>query len=200
MLFKRRDKPSHLERLRVAVWPRHSFARSARYFSKRVLRLTASPNAIALGFAAGAFASMTPFIGFHFLLSFVVAFLIGGNMLAAALGTAVGNPLTFPFIWAFTYKIGSLLIYGEAKTLDHSTIDRHLGGGFFEKSLDVILPLIKPMLLGSLPLGIVVGTFFYFLVFYSVRAYQRSRRLKIATRRTRFAAHARPDVDADADT
>jgi hypothetical protein len=198
MLFKRRDKPSHLERLRVAVWPRHSFARSARYFSKRVLRLTASPNAIALGFAAGAFASMTPFIGFHFVLSFVVAFLIGGNMIAAALGTAVGNPLTFPFIWASTYEIGSLIMYGEAKTLDQRAIDRHLEGGFFEKSLDVILPLIKPMLVGSLPLGIVVGTVFYFLVFYSVRAYQRTRRLKLAARRAPSSSRSPAEFDIDA--
>jgi len=183
MLFKRRDKPNHLERLRVAVWPRHSFARSARYFSKRVLRLTASPNAIALGFAAGAFASITPFIGLHFILSFVIAFIIGGNMVAAALGTAVGNPLTFPFIWASTYKVGSMIIYGEAKTLDHRTIDRHLDGGFLEKSLDTLLPLIKPMLVGAVPLGLLTATVFYFVVFYSVRAYQRSRRLKLASRR-----------------
>lgn len=183
MLFKRRDKPSHLERLRVAVWPRHSFARSARYFSKRVLRLTASPHAIAMGFAAGAFASITPFIGLHFLLSFVIAFVVGGNMVAAALGTVVGNPLTFPFIWASTYKVGSMILYGEAKELDHRALDKHLDGGFLEKSLDTLLPLIKPMLVGAVPLGLITATLFYFLVFYSVRAYQRTRRQKLASRR-----------------
>ncbi|MAB00958.1 MAG: hypothetical protein CMN87_20895 [Stappia sp.] len=183
MLFKRRTKPSHLERLRVAVWPRHSFARSARYFSKRVLRLTASPHAIALGFAAGAFASFTPFIGLHFILSFVIAFIIGGNMLAAALGTAVGNPLTFPLIWASTYKVGTLIAYGEAKTLSTGEMNRHLDGSLLEKSLDVLLPLIKPMLIGSVPLGLAAGLFFYFLVLYSVRGYQRARRHRIALRR-----------------
>ena len=169
--------------MRVAVWPRHSFARSARYFSKRVLRLTASPHAIALGFAAGAFASFTPFIGLHFILSFVIAFIIGGNMLAAALGTAVGNPLTFPLIWASTYKVGTLIAYGEAKTLSSGDMSRHLDGSLLEKSLDVLLPLIKPMLIGSVPLGLVVGFFFYFTVFYSVRGYQRARRNRIALRR-----------------
>lgn len=197
MLFKRRDKPSHLERLRVAVWPRRSFARSARYFSKRVLRLTASPHAIAMGFAAGAFASITPFIGLHFLLSFVIAFVIGGNMVAAALGTVVGNPLTFPFIWASTFKVGSMIIYGEAKELDHRAIDKHLDGGFLEKSLDTLLPLIKPMLVGAVPLGLITATFFYFLVFYSVRAYQRTRRQKLTSRKLPAAAKtAAHDLDA----
>ncbi|MBA5776640.1 DUF2062 domain-containing protein [Stappia sp. F7233] len=183
MLFRRRQKPTHLERLRVAVWPRHSFARSARYFSKRVLRLTASPNAIALGFAAGAFASITPFIGLHFVLSFVVAFFIGGNMLAAALGTVVGNPLTFPFIWASTYKLGSLILEGKARHLESNSLRHQLGENLLEKSLDTIWPLLKPMLVGAVPIGLVVGALFYFIVYFSVSAYQNGRRERLARRR-----------------
>ncbi len=183
MLFRRREKPSHLERLRVAVWPRHSWIRSVRYFSKRVLRLTATPNAIALGFAAGAFASMTPFIGFHFIISFAVAFFIGGNMLAAALGTAVGNPLTFPVIWATTYKLGSFILEGEAKQLNKSALHRQLGENLLEKSFDTIWPLLKPMLVGAVPLGLIVGGLCYFLVYYSVRAYQANRKQRLASKR-----------------
>jgi uncharacterized protein (DUF2062 family) len=173
--------------------------RSARYFSKRVLRLTASPHAIALGFAAGAFASFTPFIGLHFILSFVIAYIIGGNMLAAALGTAVGNPLTFPLIWATTYKVGTWVAYGEAKTLSTGDMNRHLGGGVLEKSIDVILPLIKPMLIGSVPLGLIAGTLFYFVVFYSVRTYQRARahRLAAGRRKSDLAAAAASSSDLD---
>lgn len=183
MLFRRREKPSHLERLRIAVWPRHSWIRSARYFSKRVLRLTATPNAIALGFAAGAFASMTPFIGFHFIISFALAFIIGGNMLAAALGTAVGNPLTFPLIWATTYKLGTLVLVGEARQLNNSALHRQLGENLLEKSFDTIWPLLKPMLVGAIPIGLAIGAICYFIVYYSVRAYQANRRQRLASRR-----------------
>lgn len=183
MLFRRRQKPSHLERLRVAVWPRHSWVRSVRYFSKRVLRLTASPNAIALGFAAGAFASITPFVGLHFVLSFIIAFFIGGNMLAAALGTVVGNPLTFPFIWASTYKLGSLILLGEARQLESSRLHHQLGENLLEKSFDTIWPLLKPMLVGAVPIGLVVSTIFYFIVYFSVRAYQQARRERLTQRR-----------------
>ena len=40
---------------------------------------------------AGVFASFTPFIGFHFLLAFALAYLVAGNMAAAALGTALAG-------------------------------------------------------------------------------------------------------------
>ena len=38
------------------------------------------------------------------------AFVVRGNYLAAAIGTAVGNPWTFPFIWAGTYRLGSFML------------------------------------------------------------------------------------------
>ena len=71
--------------------------RSGQYVTKRILRLTATPHAVAAGVAAGAFTSFTPFMGLHFLLAAVLAWMVRGNLLAPALGTFVGNPLTFPF-------------------------------------------------------------------------------------------------------
>ncbi|HEV7418115.1 MAG TPA: DUF2062 domain-containing protein, partial [Tianweitania sediminis] len=70
--------------------------RYGRYLLRRLERMTASPHQVAAGAAAGAAVSMFPLIGFHFIFGFVLAFLTRGSMLAAALGTAVGNPLTFP--------------------------------------------------------------------------------------------------------
>ena len=69
MLFRRRKKADLLERARTFFWPRRSFLRSAQYFIKRVLRLSATPHAIAAGVAAGVFASFTPFLGFHFVIA-----------------------------------------------------------------------------------------------------------------------------------
>ena len=107
MLFRRRDAPPIGERLRIFFVPRRSYGRSFKYYGKRVLRLSGSPHAVAAGVAAGAAASCTPFIGFHFILAFVVAVFLRGNMFAAAIGTAVGNPITFPLIWVTTFQIGS---------------------------------------------------------------------------------------------
>lgn len=179
MLFRRRKSPSRVEQFRIAVWPRNSWARSTRYFGKRVLRLTATPHAIAIGFAAGTFASCTPLIGFHFLTAFALAYLVRGNIIAAAIGTSIGNPLTFPFIWASTFKIGQWVLHGQATDADPHEVHQQFQSGLFTKSLDALLPMVKPMFIGAVPLGLVVGTVSYFLVLKSVEVYQRRRRRTI---------------------
>ncbi len=186
MLFRRRHKPTRVERLRVAVWPRNSWSRSTRYLSKRVLRLTATPHAIAVGFAAGVFASCTPLVGFHFLTAFAAAWLVRGNMIAAALGTSIGNPLTFPLIWAFTFKIGQWILHGRAPDTDADQVHRQFQHGLFEKSLDSLWPMLKPMLIGAVPLGIVASTVSYLAVYKSVEVYQRRRRKTLADRAERL--------------
>ena len=90
------------------MWPRRSLSRSLQYFWKRILRLRATPHAIAAGVAAGAFAAFLPFLGLHVLIAAGLAWVLRGNMIAAALGTAaVGNPLSYPLIWAATYAGGA---------------------------------------------------------------------------------------------
>lgn len=188
MLFKRRIKPKLMERVRVALWPRRTWARSWRYVIKRVLRLSASPHAIAAGFAAGAFSSMTPFVGLHFLLGFFVAFVTGGNLVASALGTAVGNPLTFPFIWAATHRLGSWILGQRAEA--EPPID--ISEGVFEHSLESLIPVLKPMVVGAIPLGITVWFLCYIVVRSVVRSYQEARRRRFAQMRKGHAAEANP--------
>lgn len=146
-----------------------------RYFKKRVMRLSASPHAIAAGVAAGIFASFTPFVGLHFILSFVVAFLVAGNLIAAALGTAVGNPLTFPFIWAASFEVGRTVMGGQVSFAD--TFARaDLSAGLLSQSFDKVWPVIVPMVVGGAMLGSVAGLIGYFVTRYAVSAYQSARR------------------------
>jgi len=185
MLFRRRNKPTNIERLRVAVWPRHSWGRSTRYFGKRVLRLTATPHAIALGFAAGAFASFTPLVGFHFIIAFLVAYIVRGNLVASALGTVIGNPLTFPFIWASTFKLGQWILGNEAAQSAHE-IHKEFAKRLLDESIEVLLPMFKPMVVGALPLGLVTGTVCYVVVYKSVEVYQHRRKASLASKRPPF--------------
>jgi uncharacterized protein (DUF2062 family) len=185
MLFRRRQRPTNIERLRVAVWPRHSWVRSTRYYGKRVLRLTATPHAIALGFAAGAFASFTPMVGFHFIISFALAWILRGNLIAAALGTSVGNPLTFPFIWASTFKVGQLILGGKQPG-SHEEVHEEFMTRLLDHSLDVLLPMFKPMMVGAIPIGLAVGTVSYFIIYKSVEVYQHRRRAVLERSRSPF--------------
>ena len=190
MLFARRARPSFGERLRIAAWPRRSFGRSFRYYKHRVLRIEASPHAIAAGVAAGAFASCTPLVGFHFLLSFALAWVIGGSLIAAAFGTAVGNPLTFPLIWVSSFQLGELIL-GESPAAVHPG-DLELSFSLLTDSFSTLWPTLKPMIVGGLVMGCAIGGGFYLLVRSTVIMSQtlRATRLAAAVERGRLSRDA----------
>jgi uncharacterized protein len=185
MLFRRREAESFLERMRVHVWPRRSWRRSSRYVVYRLRRLSATPHAIALGFAAGVFAAATPYIGTHMAMAALVAWAIGGSIVASLLGTFVGNPLTYPFLWFATYKVGNILLgaHGVRKHID-------LSSGIFHYSLDRLWPILKPMTLGCIPVGLGLAALSYILVRPTVDAYQHRRRRELRLRHGRHAIGA----------
>ncbi len=176
MIFGRRDKPGLSERVRVFLWPRRSWVRSGKYFIKRILRLSGSPYMIAAGVAAGVFTSFTPFLGFHFIISWAIAFAIGGNLLAAAIGTAVGNPITFPFIWGATYSMGCFVTGkqvtdGQVGNLKHTLLT---------ESFSSIWPTIQTMAIGAVPVGLAFALVFYYLTRKAALAYQHRRKAFLA--------------------
>ncbi len=188
MLFGRRRSPNWREKLRGALWPKRGIMRPFVYLAKRLPRLSATPHAIAAGFASGAACSFTPLLGFHFLLSFIVAFIVRGNMLAAALGTVVGNPLTFPFIFAATYETGRWLFsfLDSEKMPDSVAIESQseelIERGLFSVDLDQLWPVLTTMSVGAIPLGIIVFGVSYVAVRSSVVSMQRARARRRARR------------------
>lgn len=113
MIFKRRDRPPFLSRVRHAVLPRTGWRRSIEYLGHRIRRLPDSPHRISLGLACGALVSFTPLFGLHFVLAALAAKIARANILASLIGTALGNPLTFPFIASLSLGIGrKILGYG----------------------------------------------------------------------------------------
>ena len=184
MLFRQRQDPSFPERVRLALWPRRSWSRSTQYIKHRVWRLRGSPHAIALGFAAGVMVSFTPLIGFHFIAGALLALLLGGSVIASAFGTFVGNPLTFPFIWIGAYKLGNLFLgtKGEFNSDVLMAGFEKLWSGISEFSGDVLIggfdilwPLLKPMFVGGVPMGILAAVLFYYPISKAVRSYQSRR-------------------------
>lgn len=171
----RRSKPLG-DKVRDAVWPRMGFRRYVTYLKTKVLRLSASPYAVAAGVASGAAVSCFPFVGLHFLLGFVLAFFVRGNMLAAAIGTAWGNPITFPFLFSAAYQLGSVLTGlfwpTEAVTEESTEI---ISQGVFGGSLDTILPTIATMCVGATPISLVVFGSFYWATYTLVSRFQAAR-------------------------
>jgi len=205
MLFRRRERQSVLETLRIAVWPRRSFARSAKYVFYRLWRLSGSPHAIAVGCAAGVFIGFTPLYGFQFVLAAVLAWVLGGSIVASAFGTFVANPISFPVIWYSTYKLGCVMLTGNVLGSCGSLPEGLAGWGsaVFERLMDFsmeaallvfegVWPVIKPMALGSLPIGALAAGVSYILVKQTVELRQRRRRERIgALSRTGLAGKLR---------
>jgi uncharacterized protein (DUF2062 family) len=187
MLFRRRSKPSVVERLRETVWPRGGWPRAVRYFGKRIVRLSDSPHAIAVGFAVGFFVAWSPLFGLHYLIAVVLAFVLRGNVLAAVLSTTIGNPLTVPAMWVADFKLGERILgahhFRRIAVQVPETLAHH--------SFDAILPILKPMLIGWALLGSVSGLVSYFIVRAAVQAYQHARRERLEARRLSRLGEAR---------
>lgn len=162
MLFRRRKASSFAERVRVALWPRRNLVRSVRYVLLRLKRLPTSPHRIAVGSAAGIFAIFTPFIGVQLLMAAVIAGLLRGSILASFLISFAGNPLTYPVIWFATFNLGAVLL-GDTASLHLVDLQSRvgalgdaLGNGSpraIALSVESLWPILKPMAVGSLPLG-----------------------------------------------
>ncbi|MET0406936.1 MAG: DUF2062 domain-containing protein [Hyphomicrobium sp.] len=156
----------------------------ARYFWRRVLRVRATPHAVALGFAIGVFMACTPFLGVQTILALVVAFVFRVSMLAALLGTFIGNPLSWPAIWSASYVAGALLLGQDpGYVTDHfSETANALGATLVAQSPDtlslvfnILSPIIEPMVVGGILVGLIAAVFSYYPTRRAVRLFQRHR-------------------------
>lgn len=110
-LFSRRRKRGLSERVMTALWPRAGWRRVGRYYVLRLKRLPGTPASIACGLACGVAMAPSPFIGLHLVIAGSLAWLLGGSVLAALLGTLVlGNPWVVPLLLAGDFEIGHLFI------------------------------------------------------------------------------------------
>nr|WP_319249012.1 DUF2062 domain-containing protein [uncultured Celeribacter sp.] len=214
MVFKRRDKLTPLKRLAQAVWPKGGWSRAVRYMKHRLHRLPDTPRKIARGVAAGVFTVFTPFYGLHFVLAFVFAKVVRGNVLAALLATFVGNPLTYVPIGVFSMKMGHFLLGSQ---FDHAH-ERSFVGKFFDAGDDFwqnfmalftdrdanwdglirfAHEIFLPYLVGGILLGLAAAVAAYSLSWPMIAAYQARRsgalRAKLEERR-RKKAQARKDT------
>jgi uncharacterized protein (DUF2062 family) len=180
-MFRRKDKKSLIQRCVGFLWPQMGWIRTANYWGIRVNRLPGSVYSIAGGFACGAAVSFTPFVGLHFIFGGALAWIIRGNIIASAIGTAVGNPWNFPFIWYWIYKLGLWMGFGvegpSQTNIDFAALFGEAGEAVlkfdYEYLIDTAWPILLPMLMGSIPTGIVMWLFFYYLVKYMMNSYRR---------------------------
>ena len=197
MVFKRRDRRSVARVTRELLWPKGGWIRAIEYLKHRVRRLPDTPEKIARGIWAGLAVSFTPFVGVHFIVGGLLAWLIRGNIPAAVLATFVSNFLTIPLFGAVSLRIGYGLLgikpeRGLARTFLERFADagaalwRNVKAGFGPKEADWswLWPfydeIFFPYLIGGLIPGVVFATLGYYFSIPVIRAYQNRRRGMLA--------------------
>lgn len=208
MVFRRRDRPPLHVRAREFLLPRTGWRRALEYIAHRIRRIPDTPHRIALGFACGVMVSFTPFFGLHLAGSVALAWLLGGNMIAALIGQVVGNPVTLPFIALVSMSLGRRIL-GEpgATGRDFARVVEAFSTGA-EGLWETFLSLfgrgesqlakvaviwdevMLPYFVGGLLPGFATSLLFYFLIRFLVYSYQVARRRRMERKRAAAEAAA----------
>ncbi len=190
-MFKRRNPLNFIQKIKNLFWPSLSWNRYGKYLVLKLNRLGGDNYSISAGLACGVAISFTPFVGLHFLLAALTAIMIRGNILASAIGTAIGNPSTFPFIWIATLNLGKLFL-GQAHTSDipflevfQNAIKSFVTGDFSSFAQDV-WPVMLPMLVGSIPFYIVSWVVSYYLARRALDEVKKLRKRRSEKRKARL--------------
>ena len=129
--------------------------RVIRLLKLKIFRIRDFPEAVSIGLSWGAAVSFTPLLGFHLIICFLGTWLMRGNLIAATVGTIIGNPWTFPIFFYVDYKIG-LFFFQEPLNNYEFKIQ------FFINNFN---DLFYPTLLGSLPLAFIIR----FITYYTTK-------------------------------
>ncbi len=215
MVFKRRTRRSYFRIVVETFYPRGGWRRASQYVVYRLRRLPDPAHKISRGIAAGVFTSFTPFFGFHFIVSAIIAWALRGNILASLLATFFGNPLTFPIIAAVSMEIGAWMLGSPPVPLNR------VGGAFSQAfnelwnnmtaiftddvahwdRLDAFFDVIfLPYLVGGIIPGMLAGIAAYYLSYPLIVTYQKARDRRRQARiqkKLRRATKARDRVRAE---
>lgn len=208
-MFKRRKPLSYAQMWTEMFYPRSGWKRASKYVLHRLRRLPDQPHRVARGWACGIFISFTPFFGFHFMGAAALAWLIRGNILAALLGTFVGNPLTTPFIALSAVGLGRRLLGLPGEMSPHFIFTEfaHATAGLWHNVLSLFGPgttdwhglsdfyqqIFLPYAVGGAVLGGVAAILAHALTVPLVRGYHRHRERKMAERIARLRGPAEKD-------
>ena len=140
--------------------------RASLFYFLKLVRVKDTQDKLAIGFACGSMVSFTPFIGFHFFLAVIFAYILRGNIVASLIGTFIGNPFTFPFIWIFIYKVGNIFFKNDQNFSLELTFQ-----SLFDQGYDILIP----MLIGSLIVSIPIWLISYYTVKFLILSFKRRK-------------------------
>ncbi len=144
---------------------------------RSLFALDDTPERIAQAFALGVFLAFSPLFGLHTFLGLAIAFLFGLNRFALLLGVFVNNPWTLVPIYASCTYLGSLFVGFPSRPILPSFEWHALRSFDFWWQLAGQWYILKPLLLGSLILSILISAFSYVAALHLIRQ-RRARQEK----------------------
>lgn len=207
MVFKRRERRSVWRAAWEAVYPRGGWTRAFHYVRHRVRRLPDTPHKIARGIWAGVFISFTPLFGLHFLGAALIAWALRGNIIASAIGTFFGNPLTYVPIGLVSLQTGYFILGRRFEEHKETTFLSNFAGAAEELwgNVEAIFTdraahwdglavfyqeIFFPYLIGGIVPGIIAATACYYLTIPLVEAYQHRRKGRLKAKLAEIKAKA----------
>jgi len=187
-MFKRRTPQTALQNARQTLWPKMGWWRLLKYYRVRIIRLSSTAESIAINLAGGSAMSFTPFFGIHVFTAMGVAWLLGArvNLVAAMVGTFVGNPWTFPFLLYSSHRVGSWVLSffsdDHGKMSLHPSVVEEQADNIISFFWDNFANIFVPTAIGGTILAILTFPLFYYLYVYLVRGAQRARKLRMRRR------------------
>ncbi len=89
---------------------RKSLKRRRLVFLLELMGRQEAPERVAAAVALGVGVGLSPFVGFHFILAILLAFVFRLNKLDTVIGSMVGNPWTLPPVFAVGYRLGRAVL------------------------------------------------------------------------------------------
>ncbi len=177
---------------------RLNWLRMGRYRWLRVLRIPDSPQRIARGVFMGTIVAFSPLFGLHFVIAPVLAWMIGGSILASIAAVFVCNPFTFPAIAYASFSLGSALTGDNLSLTEDSAVAMTVSGlkeiwlnlvalfttdtANWDSVSEVVRNVFVPYLIGGAVLGLVSGAVLGWMSYRLIAAYQRRRRRAVRRR------------------
>ena len=179
MRFKSGKKASLGGRLRNLIWPRMGFKRTLKFYKLRLVRIDDTAYSIAAGLAFGCAISFTPAFGTHLIQCMLFCWLMRVNFFASFIGTAFGNPITFPILWTIGGTVGITLF-------QLCGLDWFLEGFYFPENLesfwDLPFKFLIPIMFGGYLCAIISYPFFYYSFVAMIRAARAARVYRLKSR------------------
>ncbi len=185
MILKRSKKQPLVKNLANYIWPSMGWSRFFAYVRKRVVRLADSPRSVALGFAFGIAASFNPFVGTHILQAALLSVVFKANIGASALGTLIGNPSTFPFMWWTALLIGQTLLQAVGVNVELDITQTTDIKALLFSAKENPYHILLPWTVGAYVIGTAIIPISYTILLPIVRT-SKAARVKLINTRAKF--------------